>query len=114
MNASVLFNRLQTGDSMTRHLSASVFAALALAAVASAADEKAPASKVELPKPDADGFITIFNGKDLTYWSGLENYWTVKDGVISGHETKDKSKQTFLVFAAPVADFELHCKYKFA
>jgi hypothetical protein len=67
-----------------------------------------------LPKPDADGFITIFNGKDLSGWEGLDGYWSVKDGVISGHETKDKSKQTFLVFtAAQVHDFELHLKYKF-
>jgi hypothetical protein len=68
-----------------------------------------------LPKLDADGFVTIFNGKDLSGWKGLEDYWTVKDGAISGHETKDKSKQTFLIFTGfPVSDFELHCKYKFA
>jgi hypothetical protein len=72
--------------------------------------------KVELPKPDADGFIKIFNGTDLSGWEGLEEYWSVKDGVISGHETKDKSKQTFLVFTGvPVlGDFELQLKYKFA
>ncbi|HLX63043.1 MAG TPA: DUF1080 domain-containing protein [Planctomycetota bacterium] len=70
--------------------------------------------KAELPKPDADGFITIFNGKDLTYWDGLPDFWEVKDGVISGHETKDKSKQTFLVFQSNASDFELHFKYKFA
>src|ERR1700677_1829110 len=29
----------------------------------------------ELPKPDSDGFITLFNGKDLTNWEGLEGYW---------------------------------------
>src|ERR1043165_972703 len=71
--------------------------------------------KAELPKPDADGFMTIFNGKDLTWWDGLPDYWEVKDGVISGHEVKEKSKQTFLVFTgAMVSDFELHAKYKFA
>ena len=76
---------------------------------------RAADAKSELPKPDADGFMTIFNGKDLTGWEGLEDYWSVKDGVISGHETKDKSKQTFLVFSGcKVSDFELHVKYKFA
>jgi len=75
-----------------------------------AADIKPPATKT-----DKDGFITIFNGKDLTGWEGLEEYWSVKDGVISGHETKDKSKQTFLVWkGAKPGDFELHIKYKFA
>ena len=26
--------------------------------------------EAELPSPDADGFISLFNGKDLTYWEG--------------------------------------------
>jgi len=66
------------------------------------------------PKADAEGFVTIFNGKDLTGWSGLKEYWSVKDGVISGFETKDKSKQTFLVYEKPVKDFELRLSFKFA
>jgi hypothetical protein len=66
------------------------------------------------PKADAEGFVTIFNGKDLTGWSGLNEYWTVKDGVISGYETKEKSKQTFLVYEKPVKDFELRLSFKFA
>src|ERR1043166_7211306 len=92
---------------MTRLLALSFL----LATVAAAQDKPKP----ELPKPDADGWITLFNGKDLTGWEGLENFWMVKDGVISGHETKDASKQTFLVYAASnFSDFELHLKYKFA
>jgi hypothetical protein len=65
-------------------------------------------------KPDAQGFVSLFNGKDLTGWEGLPDYWEVKDGVISGHETKDKSKQTFLIYKEPVKDFELHLSFKFA
>jgi hypothetical protein len=101
---------------MLKHPVIVALLALGLAALAAAADEKqADKPKVELPKPDADGFITIFNGKDLAGWEGLEAYWSVQDGVISGHETKDKSKQTFLVFTGfNVSDFELHLKYKFA
>jgi len=103
---------------MFKHLSIVALLALALATCFALAKEK-PAeratAKVELPKPDADGFVTIFNGKDLSGWEGLEGYWSVEDGVISGHETKDKSKQTFLIFTGfPVNDFELHVKYKFA
>jgi len=65
-------------------------------------------------KPDADGFVEIFDGKDLTGWKGLEGYWDVKDGAITGHETKDKSKQTFLIYTgSDVADFELHYKFRF-
>jgi putative heme-binding domain-containing protein len=77
-------------------------------------------SPADLPKPDADGFINLFNGKDLTGWERLEGYWSVKDGAIEGSETREKSKQTFLVLSASKADpkkfanFELHLKYKFA
>jgi Domain of Unknown Function (DUF1080) len=68
-----------------------------------------------LPKPDADGFVTIFNGRDLAGWTGLADYWSVTDGSISGHQTKDMSRQTFLVFSAlKVTDFELRLKYRFA
>jgi hypothetical protein len=55
------------------------------------------------------------NGKDLTGWEGLEDCWTAKDGVINGHEMKDKSKQTFLDWqGGKSGDFDLHFKYKFA
>jgi hypothetical protein len=72
------------------------------------------AAATELPKPGADGFIEIFNGKDLTGWAGQEGFWSVKDGAITATETKDKSRQTFLVLTATMPnDFELHYKYKF-
>jgi Domain of Unknown Function (DUF1080) len=88
---------------------------VALMALVLAANVRSTDDKAELAKPDADGFITLFNGKDLTGWEGLEDYWSVTDGVISGHETKDNSKQTFLVWkGGNVSDFELHIKYKFA
>src|SRR5262249_13861517 len=91
-------------------------AALALAGLVGAADKPAPEpNRVELPKPDADGFIPLFNGTDLTNWQGLDGFWSVKDGAISGHETKEGSKQTFLVLTAlNPADFELHFSYKWA
>ncbi len=40
--------------------------------------EKAPA----LPPPDADGFVSLFNGRDLTGWEGDPGVWSVKDGAI--------------------------------
>jgi hypothetical protein len=95
---------------MLKSLSLAMLMGSALCAGALGAEDKA-----ELPKPDADGFITIFNGKDLTGWGGLDGFWSVKDGVISGHETKEGSKQTFLTLTSTnVSDFELHIKYKFA
>ena len=68
-----------------------------------------------LPKRDADGFITLFNGHDLTGWTGLPGFWSVTDGSISGRQMKEISKQTFLVFTPlKVKDFELRLKYRFA
>jgi Domain of Unknown Function (DUF1080) len=98
---------------------------VAVAALLILAGDRGSAAKIrqqkahELPPPDADGFISLFNGKDLTNWEGLEDFWSVIDGVIVGSETKDNSKQTFLVLSASKADpakfanFELHLKYKF-
>ena len=58
----------------------------------------------ELPSPDVDGFISLFNGKDLTHWEGVPGYWSVKDDAITGSETSDKSLHTFLVLSASKAD----------
>jgi hypothetical protein len=81
----------------------------------SATDQDSTTAIAPLAKPDADGFITLFNGHDLAGWTGLAGYWSVRDGSISGHQTKDMSRQTFLVFSAlKVTDFELHLKFRFA
>jgi hypothetical protein len=90
--------------------------AVSLASHSSRADQglMTPLAISALPKSDADGFITLFNGHDLAGWTGLAEYWSVREGAISGHETKDTSKQTFLVFSSLRAkDFELHFKYRF-
>jgi len=66
------------------------------------------------PAAPSSGFKSLFNGKDLTGWDGLEGFWTVKDGVISGSETKEHAApQTFLIYKEPFSDFELHYKYRF-
>jgi len=75
----------------------------------------AAADRAALPAPDADGFVALFNGHDLAGWTGLADYWSVKDGSISGHETMEMSRQTFLILSAlKVTDFELHFRYRFA
>lgn len=93
-----------------------VIAMIGLSLVGVRAQE--PAKKAELPKPDADGFITLFNGKDLTGWEGLEDHWSVKDGTIQGSQTLENAKHTFLILGASraepskFANFELRFKYK--
>ncbi|HEY2146868.1 MAG TPA: DUF1080 domain-containing protein [Pirellulales bacterium] len=68
----------------------------------------------EEPKVTA-GFKLLFNGKDLTGWDGLDGFWSVKDGAISGAEDhQHAAPQTFLICNEKFSDFELHYKYKFA
>ena len=56
----------------------------------------------------------LFNGKDLTGWKGQPEFWSVKDGTITGQTTKEVpvKENTFLVWEGEVGDFELHFKYK--
>ena len=95
-------------------LSAAAIAAIGIGCYFVRAEDK-PAADAPAAKPDADGFVEMFNGKDLSGWHGLEGFWSAKDGMIVGSETKDKSEQTFLVYTAmpTLANFEMHYKYRF-
>jgi hypothetical protein len=61
----------------------------------------------KLPKPDAEGWITLFNGKDLTGWDGNPDVWRVKDGYISGEIEKLVGGNTFLVFKKLFSNYVL-------
>ncbi|MCC6420593.1 MAG: DUF1080 domain-containing protein [Gemmataceae bacterium] len=51
----------------------------------------------------------FFNGKDLTGWEGLKEYWQVKDGALVGTTPPPKglSFNTFLCSKRKYGDFEL-------
>jgi hypothetical protein len=57
---------------------------------------------------------TFFNGKDLTGWEGLTEFWSVKDGAIVGATPPpDGGKfNTFLCTKAKYKDFELQFQVK--
>lgn len=61
------------------------------------------------------GFTSLFNGKDLSGWSGNPTIWSVRDGLIIG-ETKADPKlthNTFLVYTnGNFGDFELRLSYR--
>jgi hypothetical protein len=102
---------------MKKRLLVMVLIAQSLVNHASSAEQDVTtaAETIHLAKPDAQGFITLFNGRDLRGWTGLADYWSVKDGAISGHQNKETSRQTFLMLSGlVVTDFELHFKYRFA
>lgn len=87
-------------------LTAAVFA-LALLASSVRAEDK---PKAELPKPDAEGWINLYNGKDLTGWNGNPEIWRVVDGYISGKIDKI-GYNTFLIYDHPFKDFVIEFKF---
>jgi len=57
----------------------------------------------------------LFNGKDLTGWKGLEKFWSVEDGAITGRTTAENPApgNTFLVWQGGTpGDFDLTFKFK--
>ncbi len=69
-------------------------------------------SSVEL---SAGQFTSIFNGENLAGWEGNKKLWSVEDGVIVGHSTKDNTPtdDQFLIWiGAKPADFELKLEFK--
>jgi 3-keto-disaccharide hydrolase len=82
----------------------------------SAAQGQLPTLRRELTllddHPAEPDFVRIFNGKDLTGWTGNPLLWSVKDGAITGQTTAENPAKvnTFLIWTnGTVADFELRC-----
>jgi len=62
-----------------------------------------------------DGWKPIFNGKDLSGWDADPNFWSVRDGAITGECTPEKqpAHNTFCIWRdGEVDDFELKVKFK--
>jgi hypothetical protein len=77
-------------------------ALLTLAATASAAESE-------------EGFVSMFNGKDLTGWEGKEGWWYVEDGAITSQSTPEKpcKKCNYLLWRGGTpGDFEMRVDFK--
>ncbi len=64
-------------------------------------------------KPADDGWISLFNGDDLTGWQGKLNQWSLKDGLLIGRPSTGNRK-TFLFSPRKYADFELKFQVRIA
>ena len=63
----------------------------------------------------SEGWVSVFNGKDLTGWDGDPRLWSVKDGVIHGETTAENPARgnTFLIWRdGKLKDFELKIKFR--
>jgi hypothetical protein len=61
------------------------------------------------------GFVSMFNGKDLTGWEGKPGGWWVEDGTITSQSTEEKpcTKHHYLFWrGGRPADFELRLSYR--
>jgi hypothetical protein len=65
------------------------------------------------PQEKKDGFILLFNGRNLDGWTGNPDVWSVKDGAIVGTTDMHKIEQnTFLIYKDPKADFILRAQLR--
>jgi hypothetical protein len=75
---------------------------------------EAPAEQKTVANEAAEkeaGFVSLFNGKDLTGWDTMPGAWTVKDGAIVSGASAEKN---WLIWrGGEVADFELRLRFRF-
>ncbi|MCF7973202.1 MAG: DUF1080 domain-containing protein [Phycisphaerae bacterium] len=68
-----------------------------------------------IQEPTDDGFMSLFNGKDLTGWDGKPGWWTVEDGALTAESTPDRPCKVcnYLVWRdGQPGDFELLADFK--
>ncbi|MCA9205957.1 MAG: DUF1080 domain-containing protein [Planctomycetales bacterium] len=74
----------------------------------------APAAHAESPADEA-GFKSLFDGESLKGWAGKEQFWSVRDGAITGQTTAENPTKgnTFLIWQdGKLGDFELRLKFR--
>jgi hypothetical protein len=79
-----------------------VLAALVLGAARARAEE---------PAADAEGFVPMFNGKDLTGWEGNDKLWFAENGEVVGKSPGIK-KNEFLASTADYGDFVMKFSFR--
>ncbi len=63
--------------------------------------------------PDADGFVELFNGKNLAGWSGSSDYWSVENGALTGVTDGSLKTNQFITWKnSTVQNFDLQVKVK--
>jgi hypothetical protein len=64
---------------------------------------------------EADGFQCLFDGKTLEGWEGKAQFWSVRDGAITGQTTPENPTKgnTFIIWrGGEVGDFVLQLKFR--
>lgn len=65
------------------------------------------------PQEKKEGYILLFNGRDLSGWEGDPKLWSVKDGILIGStEGHQIPHNTFLITKEKYSDFVLKLEIK--
>jgi hypothetical protein len=80
---------------------------LGLAALLPAQEKKDQVAPVVPPRQGKTETIQLFNGVNLDGWEGYPEYWSVKDGVIIGKNSKPIDPSTYLLTKRKFSDFRL-------
>jgi len=92
-----------------------VVVCVAVAGLALCASPWTLASDSSAP-PVEEGFVSLFNGKDLTGWDGDQRYWSVRNGAITAQTTADGPPLTvnnFLIWqGGQPREFELRLQFR--
>lgn len=65
------------------------------------------------PASPPEGFQAIFNGKDLTSWEGSPEYWSVKDGCLTGNTDGTLKYNRFIIWrGGTLKNFEMRVQVK--
>lgn len=60
-----------------------------------------------------DGFVPLFNGRDLAGWDGVPTYWSVQDGCLTGVTDGSLDYNRFIIWkGGTVKNFELRVRVK--
>lgn len=64
-------------------------------------------------KPGPDGWVKLFNGKDLKGWAGDRQFWSVQEGAITGVTDGSLKMNRFLTWTgSTIRNFELQVQVK--
>ncbi|MEZ6063001.1 MAG: sulfatase-like hydrolase/transferase [Planctomycetaceae bacterium] len=71
------------------------------------------ASAAVTVKPGDDGFVNLFNGRNLAQWSGDPQFWSVQDGAITGVTDGSLKSNRFLTWkGSTIRNFDLRVQVK--
>lgn len=74
-----------------------------------------PADEADGSQAGEEGFVSLFDGQSLEGWEGKPEFWSVRDGAITGQTTPENPTDgnTFLIWRkGKLGDFELRLKFR--